>query len=217
MAVVGVHAHDLPSLPTDLPSLAHVYGDVVAGRSSTAPYLCGWSAGGVIAYELAVQLEARGRRVAGLVLIDSYLLPPNLAEHSALLAYANEVMAELHSSGDRLRLLEEARAMAEPERQVALKGALARALDIDDREVEDRLRVYTALRAIVTGYRPERALACPIHVVSPRPQICVRNWGGLIAHAATITVEGDHYSIMRPPGVAAVGRALLEITSRRAV
>jgi thioesterase domain-containing protein/acyl carrier protein len=47
-------------------------------------YLCGYSSGGILAYELARQLEARGRAAALLVLIDTncpgYARPPRLRQ-----------------------------------------------------------------------------------------------------------------------------------------
>jgi thioesterase domain-containing protein len=41
-------------------------------------YLCGWSFGGILAFEMAAQLVATGEQVAFLALLDSRLRLPRL-------------------------------------------------------------------------------------------------------------------------------------------
>jgi amino acid adenylation domain-containing protein len=62
---------DETSLPT-VESLAGKYVDVVLSAQPEGPYnLCGWSFGGLVAYEMARQLSERGREVSLLALVDS--------------------------------------------------------------------------------------------------------------------------------------------------
>jgi thioesterase domain-containing protein len=57
---------------TELEAMASDYGEALCEFYPGGPYLlCGWSMGGVIAFEVARQLRARGERVALLALIDS--------------------------------------------------------------------------------------------------------------------------------------------------
>ncbi len=60
-------------LPTSLSAVAHSYLDAIDRVAPDGPLrLVGWSVGGVIAHEIAVQAAARGRPVGQLVLLDAY-------------------------------------------------------------------------------------------------------------------------------------------------
>ncbi len=88
-------ARVLRVLPCDVPPGTDV--EVIAASALTAlrrlqpagPYhLLGWSAGGVVAFEMACQLAARGEPVDSLTLIDSFLardLPLPVADEEAML------------------------------------------------------------------------------------------------------------------------------------
>ncbi len=72
----GLQATGLPSMPDSLAELARHYVDRIVSVQPDGPYhLLGWSLGGNIAHEMAVQLRMRGHTVASLVLLDS--LPPD--------------------------------------------------------------------------------------------------------------------------------------------
>jgi len=73
-------------LPGSLQEMAADYLEQIRAVQSSGPYhLLGWSFGGHVAHEIAVQLQARGEQVASLVLLDAYpLLPSESApEHTA--------------------------------------------------------------------------------------------------------------------------------------
>ena len=58
---------------TSIEDLAAAYVDLLRGARPTGPYhLCGYSAGGLIAFEIARQLAANGQQVAMLGLVDTY-------------------------------------------------------------------------------------------------------------------------------------------------
>lgn len=62
---------------TSIEDLAAAYVDLLRGARPAGPYhLCGYSAGGVIAFEIARQLAAAGLEVAFLGLIDTYAPVP---------------------------------------------------------------------------------------------------------------------------------------------
>ncbi|WP_081220137.1 non-ribosomal peptide synthetase [Streptomyces sp. M41(2017)] len=61
------------SLPGSLREMAADYVRQIRAVQESGPYhLMGWSFGGVVAHEMAVQLRARGERVETLALLDSY-------------------------------------------------------------------------------------------------------------------------------------------------
>jgi pimeloyl-ACP methyl ester carboxylesterase len=60
-------------LPGSLPDMASDYVEQIRTVQATGPYyLLGWSFGGMVAQEMAVQLREAGHQVAGLILVDSY-------------------------------------------------------------------------------------------------------------------------------------------------
>ncbi|MER7847860.1 amino acid adenylation domain-containing protein [Kitasatospora sp. NPDC096077] len=60
-------------LPGTVEEMAAAYLDEIRAVQGTGPYhLLGWSFGGVVAQEMAVQLRNSGEEVAALVLLDSY-------------------------------------------------------------------------------------------------------------------------------------------------
>lgn len=86
---IGVHALQAPGLDPALPEpepakslseLASAYADAVVELAPQGPVaLLGWSVGGVIAHELAIQLTERGVPVETLALLDAY--PPSSWQH----------------------------------------------------------------------------------------------------------------------------------------
>ena len=75
VAVYGLNSPYMkkPSLFTNgIPGIASQYLEEVRRRQPEGPYhLGGWSAGGVVAYEMTLQLMAAGERVESLLLLDS--------------------------------------------------------------------------------------------------------------------------------------------------
>jgi amino acid adenylation domain-containing protein len=67
-------------------SIAEAARDYVAQIKAVQPngpyHLLGWSLGGLIAHEMAVQLQESGERVAVLAMMDSYRLPDKWLEHA---------------------------------------------------------------------------------------------------------------------------------------
>ena len=116
----GVQARkpELGLIPhTELKAMASDYVEALIEFQSGAPYLlCGWSMGGVIAFEVARQLRARGEHVALLALIDSQLqsAPPEQDRHNwyPLLAV---LAIDLGLAGEKLNaLLQEIKTLPSP-------------------------------------------------------------------------------------------------------
>ena len=64
---------------TSIPAMAQAYVAAIKTRQPNGPYtLAGYSMGGVIAFEVAHQLQAQGDRVARLFLLDAYLYTARL-------------------------------------------------------------------------------------------------------------------------------------------
>ncbi|GAA2663089.1 amino acid adenylation domain-containing protein [Streptomyces lunalinharesii] len=78
--VYGLQAHGLTepaATPADMAEMVRAYLKQIRTVRPDGPYaLLGWSFGGLVAHEMAVQLQEAGQEVASLVLMDSF--PPGL-------------------------------------------------------------------------------------------------------------------------------------------
>ena len=64
--------------PPSILDMAKTYADRIQGVHPTGPYnLLGWSFGGVVAHEIAVELQRRGCSIARLILLDALLIIPS--------------------------------------------------------------------------------------------------------------------------------------------
>ncbi|MFJ5847119.1 amino acid adenylation domain-containing protein [Streptomyces sp. NPDC092903] len=85
--VYGLQARGLDGpdvLPASLRAMAADYLDQVRSVRPTGPYhLLGWSFGGVVAHEMAVQLEESGESVETLAILDAYPLGGDAADAAA--------------------------------------------------------------------------------------------------------------------------------------
>src|SRR4030095_9102829 len=73
----GALGSDAPLPPRFEEIVEEAYDDLctIAGRTGPCA-LAGWSVGGVLAHCLATRLQEEGRDVCGLLLFDSYPMPP---------------------------------------------------------------------------------------------------------------------------------------------
>jgi thioesterase domain-containing protein len=160
------------------------------------PYLiAGHCLGGAVAFAMAAALEARGERVAALVVIDA--MPPISADHHDAVPIPDTPAAG---------------AMVAQFAQV-LQALGARTIEtatqLDDdvaRRLRDVLRLH--LRAGV-DYRA-RPLRAPLHVLrtADGDDAVEGEWARYSPSLARHTVPGDTMSMLRPPHVEAVGRIL---------
>ncbi|MGN5630539.1 alpha/beta fold hydrolase [Streptomyces sp. AC154] len=85
--VYGLQARGLDgpdALPASLRAMAADYLDQIRSVQPTGPYhLLGWSFGGVIAHEMAVQLEESGESVQTLAILDAYPLDGTAVDAAA--------------------------------------------------------------------------------------------------------------------------------------
>ncbi|MFY0562651.1 amino acid adenylation domain-containing protein [Archangium lansingense] len=179
--------------PEELAELAREYVRCVCEVRPEGPILlAGWSLGGVLAFEMARQLEARGREVALLLALDA--VPDSVSEVSeewAAAELAGLVSAELGVSED------EARAM------LAGKGQADEPLQ---HVLEELRRNLGALRR----YRPGPYLGRMLLLEASEREASLEpalsdTWkavvlGGVEHHQ----VAGDHYQLVREPHVDAV-------------
>jgi amino acid adenylation domain-containing protein len=114
LVLAGMPHHGDTALFKDLPELAAMHVQALRQVQPQGPYhLAGWSAGGVLAHEMAAQLLACGEQVAYLGLIDApcpgqhlagQALAPTLAPARELLLAHLASTADLDDAGRRAQL-----------------------------------------------------------------------------------------------------------------
>ncbi|MCZ4587507.1 amino acid adenylation domain-containing protein [Rhodococcus opacus] len=112
----GLQATGAPDLPETLPDLAARYVDAIRVVQPEGPYhLLGWSLGGTIAHEMAVQLREAGHEVASPALLDTLLPqhqppePETLSEDELIAQFGAYVsvkrLREIRAVIERLELI----------------------------------------------------------------------------------------------------------------
>jgi pyochelin synthetase len=202
---------------------ARYLAQLVAIQPHGPYWIAGWSSGGCIAFELALQLEQRGERVASLVVIDC---PSPLAQ--GLIA-RTEIARNFFSDLD-----------------VDFPTALSDALDPDDLFNEDRFaavierfnaggailldpsqllpvfRAFTAIVDATRAYRPAglvdanilllRATEGEVAEFADHPHACEADWGwsamtnGALCHRA---IAANHYTLLKPPALVQLAQAVI--------
>ena len=197
-------------LETDLVAMATRYVGALVEAQPEGPYrLGGWSMGGLIAFEMARQLEGLGREVALLVLLDT--MPPGVgpgpgrsAGRDDLVAFANDLVRVV--GGDPGRLIKrlgrvDLEAIGPDEFDPAVFGPELVA-EFGPARLRRHFEVFRANRRASTAYRatPYRGRAVLIRAAeSPNTSVAWKRLalGGL----TTYTIPGDHVAPLQRPGV----------------
>ncbi len=204
--------------PATLAELAGRYLAELREIQPSGPYrVGGWSMGGLLAHQLATQLEQAGEEVELLVLLDA---PFSTAEAAEAVLTDEQLTGQFVA--DALRTL--GAPMPEPEQDPM--AALMIALDpgAADRgalaaEVRRRLAVFTRHRRLMAGYRPTGRVRAATLLVNARqsPNAAThRNWAGLVAgNLSTVDYDTDHYTLLRLPHVRDLAGRLREFAPAR--
>ncbi|MEU4567517.1 alpha/beta fold hydrolase [Micromonospora sp. NPDC023956] len=197
-----------------LPELTAGYLDTLRrARPDRAYALLGWSMGGVVAYHLAQRLRAAGFDVPALVLVDSIV--PTLVRHPEGLARTTRFVLDLlATSGQPVEpaaaVLAGLPAGSTPE---AAFTALSRAGvvpdDLDPSFLLHRYALFDAHLTALARFRPTGGYDGPVTLVRAADSSAeLMRWDELASDVTELVVPGDHYSIWRDGGLAALGRAL---------
>ncbi|WP_437770446.1 beta-ketoacyl synthase N-terminal-like domain-containing protein [Arthrobacter sp. KNU40] len=203
--------------------LAENYLAAIRGRQPHGPYLIGgYSFGGNLATEIALQLRREGEVVERLVMIDSH--PPHAytsgdcgdgAYLAAFPALLEVLVPGIRFEGD-VSTATNARTVldhvASPAWPASVRTELARFFDI-----------WKENHGVLKRWTPDRDLDCPVLIIEasdPEPQeildrlgiasSSVHEWDRYLgSEADVVKVAGDHYSIFRDPApLRAIGQAL---------
>ncbi|MFG3009587.1 amino acid adenylation domain-containing protein [Streptomyces cinerochromogenes] len=219
--VYGLQARGLngpEALPASLREMAADYLDHVRSVQPTGPYhLLGWSFGGVVAHEMAVQLEESGESVQTLALLDAHPAGANVAGTAAETAPGSvagrDVLAMLLEffgydpalwAGESLtypRFVEITRARA---------GLLA---SFDERRIAALARTFTN-NTRVAGLHEPRPFGGNTVMFTARdhaPETALGLWRPLVRGSLEVLpVDCTHMEMGHPAALGQVGRVLVE-------
>ncbi|WP_158625670.1 non-ribosomal peptide synthetase [Corallococcus carmarthensis] len=216
LSAPGLEGGVLP--PASVEALAHDYLSQVRTVQPRGPYLLGgWSFGGLVALEMARQLQALGERVDLLALMDSTVPMPQprpQADPLGLLALFGQTLGLRWQ--DLSLDLERLRAMEERERLAYLLGRLqgtpAHDLGLDLEGAEHLFAVHTRLYEAQRTYVPSGGYSGPTLLfratvgpaASEEPSWSTWLTGPVTAY----DVPGDHYTMLSAPHASSVAEPL---------
>jgi aspartate racemase len=182
------------SCHTRIEDMAAHYLEEIHTIQAKGPYhLGGFSLGGLVAYEMACQLVARGEEVGLLVLFDTYAGNVKSANESLLDLLRQPTWAQLRQLPQALR-----KKVRRTFRMWRLPQALKNVMNTNARAAEQyRLRPYSGKATLLRAGDTWRA--------SEDPRA---GWGELVGALETIEIPGGHMDILREPHVSRVAESL---------
>jgi FkbM family methyltransferase len=214
---VGLDERRLPH--TEIQEMAAHYVGLLRTVQPDGPYLLGgWSTGGIVAFEMAQQLQAQHQKVDLLALIDAWV--PTIADEFqkeddvALLAnFAQDLglsLEHLALSWDHLRQMEPDDQLIHVLERVKTAGVLPP--DISPSEARRLFRVFKANVQAMLTYKPSNysgrvALFCSERSAIDSQQQAL-GWAGLSDGLTMFNVPGNHYTVVREPHVTVLAQQL---------
>jgi amino acid adenylation domain-containing protein len=214
---------DAANAPRSIETMAADYMAAIRKIQPHGPYrLSGWSMGGVIAFEMARQIEAMGETVSLLALIDAYPDECEIGAREALSAAALAAMfaAELGATtglelGDGFPPIGD---LDDPENQLALANYVQEsnliATGATPEQIQTLLRAFMTNEVALRNYTPASYGGGVILLrASTETAEARKTYGGgwetwVRGQIDTVVVPGTHYSIMREPGVEKIAETL---------
>jgi amino acid adenylation domain-containing protein len=214
--IYGLQAPDIDSgaHTGSIEGLAALYIAAIRSVQAQGPYhLGGWSMGGVIAYEIARQLQQAGEQVGTLVLMESYT-------PEAVRTFEQDYLDKNRLSGETLLLTTFARELGLDDAETMPTADLTRRLDelfeqakqagslpadIDSAQLHRLFKVFEANVRAMSRYTPGQYRDGIKLLYGDRTNQALDangGWTELISGDVSIeAVPGDHYSILRQPNV----------------
>jgi amino acid adenylation domain-containing protein len=211
-------------------ALAAEYRAAIQRRQPHGPYrLGGWSLGGVIAFEMARQLQERGEEVTLLALLDSHLPPPGgsaLAGRDAL-AIVEEFVTDLGgvlglpplNPAVEYRHLEPAAALAAVHGWAVAEGILPESMDlaiVGELYATFRRHLLAFDRYAPGPGAPPAVLYRAVAEGLEDWQAQAAAWRAQVPALDVQDLETDHYGVVQPPHVQRIAadlRARLELST----
>ena len=207
---------------TNVKDMAACYIKALQGVQPRGPYyLGGWSMGGVVAWEMAQQLQELGEEVALVVLIDSYA-PRAMSEREKIdqAIVANSLATDWgRLFGTEMLISDHNIEQLKPEEQ--LQGIFAAAKhqnllppEVGIEQMRQLFEVFKTNRIALANYQLQPYLGRVVLFCSSEPEQD-RGWSSLVTdNWETCVIPGDHYGIMGEPHVGILAQKLAACLNR---
>jgi thioesterase domain-containing protein len=194
--------------PESLENLASGYCNVIRSVQPDGPYrLCGWSYGGVLAFEMARQLTRDGHKVSFVGLVDSYAPddlkafeqaghdPENAIETTCEKAFLRDLFGADVGVEPGQDVIELARSF--PQFELIFPGGTSE-------DLRRLFAVYSAHYRLVLGYDPDQ-VDVPLHLVRAKEGTdgdYLEGWAALTRSDVQLhIVDANHFSILDKPNL----------------
>jgi thioesterase domain-containing protein len=207
-ALEQVSVSDTKGDPETVEATAAHYLQILEREQEPSPFvLAGWSFGGLVAYEMAVQLRRQGYSVPLVALIDSYILSGMGGLTRSASSPTSRVDASSAAAAASHRLVQQL--LSASTRQGPGADAQARWDELPAQDIERLHSISCSNLVAAQRYRPPRyeqpvlLLRASEHVGDPDVA-----WRGVAPNLVLEHIQGDHYSIMRPPSAGEIAKAI---------
>ena len=200
---------------TTIEEMAATYIKALQEIQPNGPYyLGGWSMGGVVAWEMAQQLQAAGQEVALVALIDSYT-PSAMSElETDGASLANSLAADLSGLfGTELPLTQLNLEQLQTEEQLQRIFTVAKRFnllppEVDIEQMRHLFEVFKANRVAIANYQPQ-AYSSKVALFCATSSTEDRGWSSLTTgEFEAYMIPSDHYGIMQSPYIQVLAKEL---------
>jgi thioesterase domain-containing protein len=205
---------------TTIEEMAAQYISEMRRVQGSGPYLLGgWSMGGLVAFEIAQQLLRHDEQISMLAMLDTAVPQalsddiPQVGDNGLLRGFFIDLIGPSDGNGNPL-LHERPELDGDELFGFLLQKIQAAKLLPSDMESEQILRLYELFKSNLCALRSYRPQACtaPISlaVASERRSLneSQLGWANLAKQLRVATLPGSHYTMLRPPHVAALAQWL---------
>ncbi|PHM69304.1 Amino acid adenylation [Xenorhabdus kozodoii] len=213
LQALGIHTLEHP--PVSIEALAACHIQAIRRIQPQGPYrLMGWSIGGEIAYEIALQLTRGGETVEFIGMVDSYchvhtdshsastIADPSVSEEAKRIEFLINVLFTQ-------KMIDEKRDLAELHNLSSMEQVLDYVIEhqwllVGITREDILLRVYTAevVSQLSQGYIAQKS-ALPVHLYAAEEAAYGdpwRGWHNIVGHDSVLhPIGGTHFSIMQSP------------------
>jgi thioesterase domain-containing protein len=193
--------------------MASRYVEQLRAASPSGPYLLGgWSFGGVVAVEMAMQLRELGEQVPQVILLDTYApIPGNVPvvpDEETLRKWFAWELADWSGDANFSRL---DHSLLFSENGASASGYVPEAMSL---EIRRGFEVFKKNARALSTYRPrifdgKLTLLRATEPIADLPDDPARGWGGFASlGVVSYDVPGNHYSMLRRPHVQTSARLI---------
>ncbi|MGX1543856.1 non-ribosomal peptide synthetase [Streptomyces adustus] len=175
--------------------------------------LAGWSYGGVLAFEVARQIEHKTGERPPLVLLDAAYDEDSvpLDEATVRQRFVHDVARLTGRDGPRVRAVLDDPAVGVADVKESLTH-LGVELDLTEQELTSRFETFRSCALSMQAYRPPGPYGGPVTVLTASPHLAMEEQWRTVCTGPfrAETVPGDHYTLFTEPALSRVVAAIEE-------